>query len=214
MSAENPNTFEDPKLARQATGAVLDTQDRKDCVAVILSDHVSPKFSGRLTPASDIAAGSTSACRKAIIFLTNLGSGADTSVTKRLSCENRGILCNVPDGSDLSLIMVCYYKYSTGQQICQPSFTRYRVCLPAHDTVAADPRLLGITGINLNVISRAPSGAARTNVLGVARRLLGVLMLRFSCLLLFFLDAIPLASFRRDEGHSEALPVLSGCMCS
>ena len=194
------DTFEDPKLSRQAPGAVLDTQDRKDCVAVILFDHVSPQDSGRLTRASDIAAGSTSVCQKVIIFLTNLGSGADTSVTKRQSCENRGILCNVPDGSDLSFIMACFYKYSTGQEMCQPSFTRYRVCLPAHDTVAADPRLMGITGINLNVISRAPSGAARTNVPCVARSLLSVLMLRFSCLLLFFLDAIPLASFRRDEG--------------
>ena len=148
------DAFEDPKLSRQAPGAVLDTQDRKDCAAVILFDHVSPQYSGRRTPASDIAAGSTSGCQKVIIFLTNLGSGADTSVAKRRSCENRGILCNVPDGSDLSLIMASYYKYfATGQETCQPSFTRYkdavtstRLChmssLPTSAPVAAGPRLL------------------------------------------------------------------------
>ena len=183
---------------------------------MILSDHVSPKFSGHLTPASDIASGSTSVCQKAIIFLTKvLGSGADTSVTKRLPRENRGILCNVPDGSDLSLIMACYYKYfATGQEICQPSFTRYRVCLPAHDTVAADPRLLGITGINLNVISRAPSGAARANVLGVARRLLGVLMSRLFPSSSVFLDAInsvSIISQGRGSCHLISNDILKLC---
>ncbi|CAE7443208.1 Cacna2d3 [Symbiodinium natans] len=129
----------------QAPGAVLDTQDRKDCAAVILFDHVSPQYSGRRTPASDIAVGSTSGCQKVIIFLTNLGSGADTSVAKRRSCENRGILCNVPDGSDLSLIMASYYKYfATGQETCQPSFTRYKDAVtstrhgPQHDIAGSE----------------------------------------------------------------------------
>ena len=216
-------------LARQATGAVLDTLDWKDYVAVILFNHgVSAQYSTRLTPASEvnkdgiiswlnvqnfrsggtnfkialdaafatiqasIAAGSTSMCQKAIIFLTDgtadmsnndylsvqqqsqtydavmftyaLGSGADTTVTKRLSCENRGIFYNVPDGSDLSLIMASYYEYfATGQEICQPSFTSYTdavtnkklwpVCLPAYDRAGADPSLLGVTCMDLNMIA-------------------------------------------------------------
>eukprot|EP00439_Symbiodinium_sp_Y106_P082272 s482_g21.t1 len=119
-----------------------------------------------------VAAGTTSMCQKAIIFLTDgeaeflesdfrniqeqsvtydtvlftyaLGSGADTTVTKRLACENRGIFYNVPDGSDLSTIMSSYYEYfATGQEICQPSFTSYEdiagggrlwpACLPIYD---------------------------------------------------------------------------------
>ena len=88
-----------------------------------------------------VAAGTTSMCQKAIIFLTDgeaeflesdfrniqvqsvtydtvlftyaLGSGADTTVTKRLACENRGIFYNVPDGSDLSTIMSLGSRFGT-----------------------------------------------------------------------------------------------------
>ena len=140
---------------------------------------------------ASIAAGETSMCQKAIIFLTDgtaemsndnfvsvqqqsvtydavvfayaLGSGADTTVTKRLSCENRGIFYQVPDGADLSRIMASYYEYfATGQEICQPSFTSYTdvvtntklwpVCLPTYDRAAADPSLLGVTCLDLNMI--------------------------------------------------------------
>eukprot|EP00437_Effrenium_voratum_P020749 CAMPEP_0181445630 /NCGR_PEP_ID=MMETSP1110-20121109/25687_1 /TAXON_ID=174948 /ORGANISM="Symbiodinium sp., Strain CCMP421" /LENGTH=715 /DNA_ID=CAMNT_0023569681 /DNA_START=39 /DNA_END=2186 /DNA_ORIENTATION=+ len=138
-----------------------------------------------------VAAGTTSMCQKAIIFLTDgeaefldsdfrniqeqsvtydtvlftyaLGSGADTTVTKRLACENRGIFYNVPDGSDLSSIMSSYYEYfATGQEICQPSFTSYAdvagggrlwpACLPIYDRSRTDPSLLGVTCMDFNMM--------------------------------------------------------------
>ena len=62
---------------------MLDAQAKKDCAAVILFNHgVSPTFSGCLTPASDIAAGSTSMCQKAVPLTLHMAQGADASVTK------------------------------------------------------------------------------------------------------------------------------------
>mmetsp|Transcript_34583 Transcript_34583/g.64529 ORF Transcript_34583/g.64529 Transcript_34583/m.64529 type:complete len:847 (+) Transcript_34583:126-2666(+) len=86
-----------------------------------------------------IEGSSSSACTKTILFLTDgiaeftesdflyvedkattnnvvlftyaLGSGADTSVTQRLACDNDGIHYSVADGADLSEVMSSYYSY-------------------------------------------------------------------------------------------------------
>mmetsp|Transcript_18889 Transcript_18889/g.31516 ORF Transcript_18889/g.31516 Transcript_18889/m.31516 type:complete len:755 (-) Transcript_18889:211-2475(-) len=86
-----------------------------------------------------IEGSSSSACTKAILFLTDgvaeftddnylyvnnkaelnnvifftyaLGSDADTTVTHKLACDNNGIFYNIADGADLSEVMSSYYTY-------------------------------------------------------------------------------------------------------
>ena len=38
-------------------------------------------------------------------------SGADSTITKRVACENDGIFYSVADGADLSEVMSSYYSY-------------------------------------------------------------------------------------------------------
>ena len=80
--------------------------------------------------------------------------------------RNRGILCNVPDGSDLSLIMASYTSTSPrGRRSASLCFTSYtnalahtklcQVCLTAYDRA-----LLGDTCMDLSM--HLPSPAARS----------------------------------------------------
>eukprot|EP00913_Durusdinium_trenchii_P032996 g30891.t1 len=138
-----------------------------------------------------VSSGSTSMCQKAILFLTDgeadfsesdfsstraqaeqhsvaiftyaLGSGADTTITKRLACENKGIFYQLADGVDLSKVMSRYYEYfASGVEICTPSFTHYKdsvtgaelwpSCLPAYDASSGVRGLLGVSCFDLNVM--------------------------------------------------------------
>lgn len=140
---------------------------------------------------SSVRAGTTSMCEKAILFLTDgeadfseadyerikgystemsvalftyaLGSGADTTVTRRLACENKGILYPLADGADLSRAMSKYYEYfASGVEICTPSFTKYQdvvtgaelwpACLPSYDRSSGERGLLGVGCMDLNVM--------------------------------------------------------------
>eukprot|EP00930_Biecheleria_cincta_P045442 TRINITY_DN31311_c0_g1_i1.p1 TRINITY_DN31311_c0_g1~~TRINITY_DN31311_c0_g1_i1.p1 ORF type:complete len:804 (-),score=93.04 TRINITY_DN31311_c0_g1_i1:17-2359(-) len=103
---------------------------------------------------ASVAAGETSMCQKAILFLTDgeaeystaefastrsfatrydthiftyaLGTGANKVATKQLACENRGIFYRVPDGADLVHIMAQYYSFfASGQEVCKSTFTAY-----------------------------------------------------------------------------------------
>ena len=139
-----------------------------------------------------VSAGTTSMCQKAILFLTDgeadftdqdfaetqrkalrfsvslftyaLGSGADTSVTRRLACENKGIFYKLPDHADLSTEMSRYYEYfASGVEFCTPSFTRYQdvvtgselwpACLPSYDRSSGERELLGVGCMDLNVMA-------------------------------------------------------------
>jgi hypothetical protein len=46
-----------------------------------------------------------------VLFTFALGSGADTTVTKRMACQNNGVFFNVADGGDLGDAMSSYYTY-------------------------------------------------------------------------------------------------------
>lgn len=138
-----------------------------------------------------VSAGTTSMCQKAILFLTDgqadftesdfasiqsrsqefsvalftyaLGSGADTTITRRLACENSGIFYPLADGADLSTAMSKYYEYfASGVEICTPSFTRYQdvvtgaelwpACLPSYNRSSGEQGLLGVSCLDLNLM--------------------------------------------------------------
>lgn len=139
-----------------------------------------------------VSAGDTSMCQKGMLFLTDgeadfteydfaqtqrkalqfsvalftyaLGSGAQTYITHRLACENKGIFYQLPDHADLSTAMSKYYEYfASGVELCVPSFTRYRdvvtgaelwpACLPSYDRSSGEQELLGVGCIDLNVMA-------------------------------------------------------------
>jgi len=100
----------------------------------------------------------------AVIFTYALGSGADTSVTKRLACENRGIFYQVADNADLGKVMASYYEYfAMGQESCDMSFVQYddavtgkeliAACLAMYDRGDIQPSLLGVTCMDLNMMA-------------------------------------------------------------
>lgn len=144
---------------------------------------------------NSVAAAQTSMCQKAILFLTDgqatytednfqttrqkalrfdtilftyaLGSGADTGVTKRLACENKGVFYSVPDNSDLATIMAQYYDYfASGQEVCSPAYVKYNDivggteiwtgCLPAYKRTSSHPETLGVGCIDVNVLANPP----------------------------------------------------------
>lgn len=100
----------------------------------------------------------------AVLFTYALGNGADTTKTKRLACENRGIFYPVGDSDDLGRIMSDYYKYfAEGQQSCTTSFTEYSdaitktplyaACLPMYDRTTSHPSLLGVSCMDVNMLT-------------------------------------------------------------
>ncbi|CAE8654690.1 unnamed protein product, partial [Polarella glacialis] len=141
---------------------------------------------------ASVTAGKTSTCQRAVMFLTDgeaefdeadflqaqqmssewdtvwftyaLGSGANTVVTKRLACDNKGIFYPVSDTADLTQIMAAYYAYfASGQASCSPSFSRYADantaeilyagCLPMLERTAYNSSLLGVACMDINMLS-------------------------------------------------------------
>eukprot|EP00930_Biecheleria_cincta_P028540 TRINITY_DN19922_c0_g1_i1.p1 TRINITY_DN19922_c0_g1~~TRINITY_DN19922_c0_g1_i1.p1 ORF type:complete len:791 (-),score=91.88 TRINITY_DN19922_c0_g1_i1:397-2769(-) len=151
------------------------------------------EFSGAFKIIADsVQSGDTSMCQKIIMFLTDgeasfteedfsttrrlatqydtiifsyaLGSGADTTTTKRLACENRGIFYPVADTADLSSVMADYYSYfAEGQQSCTSSFVEYKDkitdtslyagCLPIYDRTTEHATLLGVSCMDVNMLT-------------------------------------------------------------
>ncbi|CAE8646284.1 unnamed protein product [Polarella glacialis] len=144
---------------------------------------------------ASVTAGKTSTCQRAVMFLTDgqaefdeadflqakqkssewdiawftyaLGTGANTKITKRLACDNKGIFYPVSDTADLPQIMAAYYAYfAVGQASCSPSFSRYADantaqilyagCLPMLDRTAYNSSLLGVACMDVNML--APIG--------------------------------------------------------
>jgi len=143
--------------------------------------------------------GQTSMCQKAIMFLTDgeddsysdysflqskatafdaivftyaLGTGADTSKTKRMACMNRGVFYAVPDGADLAAIMSSYYEYfAYGQEMCSASFityssatggqTLYTGCMAAYDRTQPSPSLLGVTCMDVSLLTDVTAWKSR-----------------------------------------------------
>eukprot|EP00931_Biecheleriopsis_adriatica_P045700 TRINITY_DN26166_c0_g1_i1.p1 TRINITY_DN26166_c0_g1~~TRINITY_DN26166_c0_g1_i1.p1 ORF type:complete len:765 (+),score=129.38 TRINITY_DN26166_c0_g1_i1:56-2296(+) len=144
-----------------------------------------------------VSAGSTSMCQKLIMFLTDgeadfgapdfqkvrelstkfdtvlftyaLGDGADTSITKQLACENRGIFYPVSDNDNrLATTMAGYYSYfAEGQQSCTPAFVEYKDaitkeplyagCLPMYDREGSEVHLLGVSCMDINMLASIES---------------------------------------------------------
>ncbi|CAE8617388.1 unnamed protein product [Polarella glacialis] len=151
---------------------------------------------------ASVTAGKTSTCQRAVMFLTDgqaefdeadflqaqqmssewdtawftyaLGSGANTAVTKRLACDNKGIFYPVSDTADLTQIMAAYYAYfASGQASCSPSFTRYADantaeilyagCLPMLERTAYNSSLLGVACMDVNMLSSIDQLKAQPN---------------------------------------------------
>ncbi|CAE8651652.1 unnamed protein product [Polarella glacialis] len=152
---------------------------------------------------ASVTAGKTSTCQRAVMFLTDgqaefdeadflqaqqkssewdtawftyaLGSGVDTSVSKRLACDNKGIFYPVSDTADLTQIMAAYYAYSaSGQASCSPSFSRYADantaeilyagCLPMLERTAYNSSLLGVACMDVNMLSSIDQLKAQPNL--------------------------------------------------
>ncbi|CAE8603801.1 unnamed protein product [Polarella glacialis] len=151
---------------------------------------------------ASVTAGKTSTCQRAVMFLTDgqaafdeadflqaqqkslewdiawftyaLGTGANTTVTKRLACDNKGIFYPVSDTADLTQIMAAYYAYfAVGQASCSPSFSRYADantkeilyagCLPMLERTAYNSSLLGVACMDVNMLSSIDQLKAQPN---------------------------------------------------
>lgn len=101
-----------------------------------------------------------------VIFGYALGSGANTEVTKRVSCESEGVFHQVSDGADLSNSMSSYFAYFAAAT----SFTGVRwvsyvdaitgtdllaACTPMYDFTDSSTEvsiLLGVVCMDINLI--------------------------------------------------------------
>jgi hypothetical protein len=100
------------------------------------------------------------------LFTYALGDGADTTITKNLACQNRGIFYNIPDRGNVAGIMSSYFQYfAYGTRTCSVRWIEYRDtitnsnllagCLPFYGTSETQGKapLRGVGCVDLNVVA-------------------------------------------------------------
>ena len=86
---------------------------------------------------SELASKSSSYSPKMHILTYALGSGADSSVLQRISCENRGVFYSTPDNGDLANTMAGYF------QVLAPMLSPCQMRWIEYDDWYTGERLLG-----------------------------------------------------------------------
>ena len=110
-----------------------------------------------------------------VLFTYALGSGADSTIMKRIACDNDGLFYAVSDNADLGSVMSSYYAYyaasisntgvrwanfleaATGTDI-------YAACTPLYDTTDASSEvsvIFGVSCIDINVVANMDDLKAR-----------------------------------------------------